>query len=394
MPIAVYVLGLSIFAQGTSELMLAGLLPQVADGLHVSIPTAGLLISAFAIGMLVGAPVLAVLTLRWPRRATLLGFLGIFAAAHVVGALAPSYQVLLASRVVGAFVYAGFWAVGAVTAMSLVPADARGRAMSVVAGGLTVATLLGVPAGTALGQHFGWRSVFWVLAALAVAAMVGVRATLPAGRPDAAKLPRVADELRTMTQPRLWLTYGTTALATGSVLVIQSYVAPLLTETAGLTAGWVPVVLALSGIAGVLGIAAGGRTADKHPIRTLHVGLGATVAVAVAIALLAGSAVLAVVFVVLLGATGFVVNPALNTRVFAVAGGAPTLATATNVSAFNVGITVGPWLGGLAVGTGAGYAVLGWIGAALAALAIGTVLLARHNSGQTVSVPDPATATP
>jgi MFS transporter, DHA1 family, chloramphenicol resistance protein len=391
MPIAVYVLGLSIFAQGTSELMLAGLLPQVADGLGVSIPRAGLLISAFAIGMLVGAPLLAVVTLRWPRRATLLAFLGVFAAAHVVGALAPNYAMLLASRVVGAFVYAGFWAVGAVAAVSLVPADARGRAMSVVAGGLSVATLVGVPLGTALGQHLGWRSVFWVLAALAVAVMVGVRATLPPGRPDPASLPKVADELRTMAQPRLWLAYGTTALATGSVLVIQSYVAPLLTETAGLDAGWVPVVLALNGIAGVLGIAAGGRTADAHPVRTLHAGLAATVVVAVAIAVLSGSALLAVVFVVLLGAAGFVVNPALNTRVFAIAGGAPTLATATNVSAFNVGITVGPWLGGLALGAGADYAVLGWIGAGLAVLAVGTVALAPR---QAVSVPDPVPATP
>lgn len=392
MPIAVYVLGLSIFAQGTSELMLAGLLPEIAGGLGVSIPRAGLLISAFAIGMLVGAPVLAVLTLRWPRRATLLTFLAIFAGTHVLGALTPNYAVLLASRVVGAFVYAGFWAVAAVTAVGLVAAGARGKVMSVVAGGLSVATMVGVPAGTAIGQHFGWRAAFWVLAALAVLAMVGVRATLPGGRPDAASLPRLADEVRTMANPRLWLAYATTALATGSVLVTQSYVVPLLTE-AGLPAGWVPVILALNGVAGVIGIAIGGRHADERPFATLYLGLAGIVLVSAAIAVFAGQA--AVPLVILLGAVGFAVNPALNTRVFTVAGGAPTLATATNVSSFNVGITVGPWLGGIAIGAGAGYPVLGWIGAGLAALGLGVVAVsARPARRQAVSVPAAAVRTP
>src|SRR5687768_6393818 len=164
MPIAIYVLGLAIFAQGTSELMLTGLLPELSQDLGVSISDAGLLISAFAIGMLVGAPVLAVVTLRWPRRTALLTFLAVFALTHVVGALAPNYEVLLATRAVGAFVYAGFWAVAAVTAVGLVEDDRRGRAMSIVAGGLTVATIVGLPAGTAVGQHLGWRAAFWGVA--------------------------------------------------------------------------------------------------------------------------------------------------------------------------------------------------------------------------------------
>jgi DHA1 family chloramphenicol resistance protein-like MFS transporter len=388
MPVAVYVLGLAIFAQGTSELMLAGLLPEIAAGLHVSIPDAGLLISAFAVGMLVGAPVLALVTLRRPRRATLLLFLGIFAASHVVGALSPNYAVLMGSRIVGAFVYAGFWAVATVTVVGLVPSDARGRAMSVVTGGLTVATIVGLPAGTVVGQHLGWRAAFWALAALAVLAMVGVLATVTEDRPDRARPPRVSDELRTMANPRLWLAYGTTALVTASLLVVFSYVAPLLTGPTGLSAGWVPAVLALYGVGALVGIAIGGRTADAHPFRTLYVGIAGTLIVSVAIAVNADVPALVIPLLILLGAFGFGVNPALNTRVFAVAGGAPTLATATNVSAFNVGITAGPWLGGLAIGAGAGYPAVAWIGAGIAALALGAVKLAA------VSVRDRVAATP
>ena len=196
MPIAVYVLGLSIFAQGTSELMLAGLLPELASDLHVSIPRAGLLISAFALGMLVGAPVLAVATLTWSRRTALLVFLGVFALTHVAGALTSSYAVLLATRIAGAFVYAGFWSVAAVTVVNLVPATSRARAMSVVTGGLTIATIVGLPLGTVLGQHLGWQSAFWTVAGLCVLAMSGVLATVPADRLDPASAPRLADELR------------------------------------------------------------------------------------------------------------------------------------------------------------------------------------------------------
>ncbi|MFD0472023.1 MFS transporter [Nonomuraea thailandensis] len=248
MPLAVYVLGLSIFAQGTSELMLAGLLPELARDLGVSVPDAGLLISAFAIGMLVGAPVLAVVTLRWPRRTVLLAFLGLFALSHVAGALTSSYGVLFATRVVGAFVYAGFWAVAAGTAIGLVPAGARARAMSVLAGGLTVATVLGLSAGTVIGQHLGWRAAFWAVAALSALAGIGVFATIPGGRPDSGSLPRVSDELRALGRPALWLAYGTTALTTGALLSSFSYLSPLLSDVTGVDPAWVPAVLGLYGV--------------------------------------------------------------------------------------------------------------------------------------------------
>ncbi|WP_427893320.1 Cmx/CmrA family chloramphenicol efflux MFS transporter [Kribbella sp. GL6] len=374
MPRAVYLLGLAIFAQGTSELMLAGLLPEIATDLRVSIPAAGLLISAFAVGMLVGAPILAVTTLRWSRRVAMLAFLAVFALTHVAGALTSSYGVLLATRVAGAFVYAGFWAVASVTAIELAGPQARAKAMSILAGGLTVATIVGLPAGTLLGQHLGWRSAFWAVAVLSVLAIAGVLATIPPGRPDA--LPRLRDELRSMMNPQLWLAYGTTALSTGAILVIFSYLAPLLTETTKLSDAWVPVILALYGVGSLAGITISGRTADQRPFGTLAISLTGVVLAAVILALTAGTPWIAVLAIVAVGTFGFATNPAVNSRVFSVAGSAPTLAAAFNISAFNVGITVGPWLGGLALDAGAGYPSVGWIGAGLGVLAFGTIPLA------------------
>jgi DHA1 family chloramphenicol resistance protein-like MFS transporter len=376
MPIAVYVLGLSIFAQGTSELMLAGLLPELATDLHVSIPRAGLLISAFAVGMLVGAPVLAVVTLGWSRRTALLVFLAIFAVTHVAGALTTNYAVLLATRVAGAFVYAGFWSVAAVTVVALVPSASRGRAMSIVTGGLTIATIVGLPLGTVLGQHLGWQSAFWTVAAMCVLAMAGVLATVPGERPDRAGAPRLSDELRVLVNARLWLAFGTTALVTTTILVIFSYLAPLLIHSTGLPTGAVPGILALYGVGSFVGITLGGRYADALPFHTLFVSITGMIVLSAALALTAGLPVVAVVVIALLGGFGFAANPALNARVFSLAGDAPTLATATNFSAFNVGITAGPWLGGIAIDAGAGYPALGWIAAGTGLAALATVLFA------------------
>ncbi|MFF0343201.1 Cmx/CmrA family chloramphenicol efflux MFS transporter [Kribbella sp. NPDC004875] len=387
MPIAVYVLGLSIFAQGTSELMLAGLLPELAADLHVTIPQAGLLISAFAVGMLVGAPVLAVATLTWSRRTALLVFLAIFALTHVAGALTTSYGVLLATRIVGAFVYAGFWSVAAVTVVTLVRSDRRARAMSIVTGGLTIATIVGLPLGTVLGQRLGWQSAFWTVAGLCLLAMVGVLATVPGARPGPENTPDLVRELRALVNARLWLAFGTTALVTAAILVVFSYLAPLLIQSTKLPVGAVPGVLALYGLGSFIGITLGGRYADALPFRTLFVSIAGLIALSAVLALTATTPVVAISVIVLLGGCGFAANPALNARVFSLAGDRSTLATATNFSAFNVGITVGPWLGGLAIDAGAGYPALGWIAVVIGALALATVLFAAF---WPVSSPGPA----
>jgi DHA1 family chloramphenicol resistance protein-like MFS transporter len=245
-----------------------------------------------------------------------------------------------------------------------------------------------------IGQHLGWRAAFWAVAALSALAMIGVFARIPGGRPIGEPAPRLGRELRALVSLRLWLAYGTTALVTGALLVTFSYLTPFLTEATGLSAAWVPAVLALYGVGSFVGITIGARTADARPFGTLAVGVVGVIAVSAGLALGAHVPVLTVALAVLLGGFGFAVNPALNTRVFALAGDAPTLAAGTNVSAFNIGITVGPWLGGLAIEAGAGYPSIAWIGsalgvAALAAVAVSAVLARRTGPLEASETPAP-----
>ncbi|GLV73029.1 Cmx/CmrA family chloramphenicol efflux MFS transporter [Streptomyces hygroscopicus] len=367
MPLAVYVLGLSVFALGTSEFMLSGLLQPVARDMGVSIPEAGLLISAFAIGMVVGAPVLAAATLRLPRRTTLMALLAVFGLGQIAGALAPSYGVLFASRVVSALACAGFWAVGAAVAVSLVPVGARAKAMAVMVGGLSIANIAGVPAGAFLGQHAGWRAAFWAVAGLSALGLVGVVMLVPRTEvPTGDDRPRLKAELRIYRDPQVWLALAATALSGGAVFCLFSYLGPLLTDTAGLDEGWVPTVLALFGVGALLGTVIGGRIADAHLFGTMSGGIVASTVVLSALALTAHSPVAAVTLALMLGFTAFFTAPALNARMFNLANAAPTLAGATNTSAFNIGNTVGPWLGGLVIDAGWGYPAVAWTGAALA----------------------------
>ncbi|MGW0537284.1 Cmx/CmrA family chloramphenicol efflux MFS transporter [Streptomyces sp. NPDC003032] len=393
MPLAVYIVGLGIFTQGTSEFMLSGLLPGMAEDLGVSIPDAGLLISAFAIGMVVGAPLLAIATLRWPRRTALVSLQAAFVAAHVVGALAPGYAVLFVSRVVSALAYAGYWGVAVATAVALVPAAAKARAVAVVAGGLTLATIVGVPAGTVLSQYSSWRAAFWAVAAATVVSLVCTLLLVPGGRGEGER-PSVRAELRGMARPRLWLSYAITAFAFGAVIVTFSYLAALLTEVSGVSEGWVPVILALFGVGGMVGIVIGGRTGEARPLATLGIGLGALALFSALLALTAHVTAVVVALVFLLGLAGYVTNPALQSRVFTLAPDAPTLVGATNTAAFNVGNTVAPLLGGLTIDAGYGYPSVAWVGAALATAGAAGVLWAarlQRSGPKRVTVPGPRT---
>ncbi|MFH9070558.1 Cmx/CmrA family chloramphenicol efflux MFS transporter [Streptomyces alboflavus] len=368
MPLAVYVLALGIFTQGTSEFMLSGLLPGMADDLGVSIPDAGLLISAFAIGMVVGAPLLAVATLRWPRRTALVLLQAVFIAGHVVGALAPGYGVLFATRIVSALAYAGFWGVAVATAVALVPSEAKSKAVGLVAGGLTLATIVGVPAGTVLSQSASWRAAFWAVAAATAVSLAATVLAVPGGR-GAREAPSVRAELRGMKRPQLWLSYAITGFAFGAVIVTFSYLASLLTDESGLGEGWVPAVLALFGAGGMLGLLIGSRTAQAHAVGTLGWGLGGLAVISAALALTADTAIAVVlVLIFLLGMAGYVTNPPLQSRVFTLAPDAPTLVGATNTAAFNVGNTLAPMLGGLTIDAGYGYTSVAWVGAGLAVL--------------------------
>ncbi|MET8470268.1 Cmx/CmrA family chloramphenicol efflux MFS transporter [Streptomyces sp. NPDC006422] len=379
MPLAVYMLGLSVFALGTSEFMLSGLLPAVADDMDVTIPQAGLLISAFAIGMVVGAPLLAVATLRLPRRTTLISLITVFGLGQIAGALAPSYAVLFASRVVSALACAGFWAVGAAVAIAMVPVNQRARAMAVMIGGLSIANVLGVPAGAFLGEGLGWRSAFWAVGAASAIALAGIVTLVPRiPLPD--EKPRLRRELSIYADRQVWLSIAVTALAAGGVFCAFSYLSPLLTDVAGLPDGWVPAVLALFGIGALVGTTLGGRIADAHLFGVLLTGITASTVFLAALALLGHFAVAAVALSFLLGFSAFYTAPALNARMFNVAGAAPTLAGATTTAAFNLGNTGGPWLGGTVIDADLGYPATAWAGGAMTvvALALTAVSLRLH----------------
>ncbi|MCX5110329.1 MFS transporter [Streptomyces sp. NBC_00378] len=373
MPLAVYILGLSVFALGTSEFMLSGLLPPIADDMNVSIPRAGLLISAFAIGMVIGAPLLAVATLRLPRRTTLIALISVFGLGQVAGALAPTYEVLFASRVVSAFACAGFWAVGAAVAIAMVPVNSRARAMAVMIGGLSIANVLGVPLGAFLGENFGWRSAFWAVGAASAVALVGVTTLIPR-IPLPEQKPRLKQEMSIYRDRQVWLSIVITALAAGGVFCAFSYLAPLLTDVAGLDSGWVPTVLALFGIGALVGTTIGGRVADAHLFGVLMSGIAASTVFLAALALFASNQVAAVGLSFLLGLSAFYTAPALNARMFNVAGAAPTLAGATTTAAFNLGNTGGPWLGGTVIDADFGFAATAWAGAAMTVLALVAVV--------------------
>ncbi|MFE9725145.1 Cmx/CmrA family chloramphenicol efflux MFS transporter [Streptomyces sp. NPDC005794] len=370
MPFAVHVLGLAVFAQGTSEFMLSGLLSGIAGDLHVSLGAAGLLTSAFAIGMVVGAPLTALAGRTWPRRRALLFFLGVFVAVHVVGALTSSYGVLLATRVVAALANAGFWAVALVTALAMVGPHQRARATAVVVGGVTVACVVGVPAGAALGELWGWRAAFWAVALVSVPAAIAFLVAVPGGRPDDAPQVSARSELRALARPRLLSTLLVMALVQGATFCTFSYLEPLVTRVTGFGAGWVPVVLALFGVGSFAGVTLAGRLADARPDAVIGLGMTALAAGWAALALTAGHPVAALALVLLQGALAFGTGTTLITRVFRLAPDAPTMAGSFATAAFNVGAAAGPWLGGLALGAGFGFRAPVWVSALLMCLAL------------------------
>ncbi|MFI6901541.1 Cmx/CmrA family chloramphenicol efflux MFS transporter [Nonomuraea sp. NPDC050394] len=405
MPVAVFILGLAVFAQGTSEFMLSGLLPDISADLGVSLSQAGLLTSAFAIGMVVGAPILAAATLHWPRRRSLVLFLSVFAAAHVVSALTPDYAVLLAARVVSALANAGFWAVAAAAAVAMVPVRARARALAIVVGGVTVACVAGVPAGALLGQAWGWRSAFWAVAVLSALSAVAILRALPSGTagrtgstgPSAAggaagggeARTGVRTELRALADRRVMVTYLLNALIQGATFCAFTFLAPMVTEVAGLGEGWVPGMLVLFGAGAFLGITLGGRLGDAYPMRVLGFGMTALTAGWAVLALAGGDQVVLVTLVFAQGLLAFGLAPALTSRAYQLAAGAPTLAGAFATAAFNVGAAAGPGLGGLALDAGFGFRAPLWVSAGLMVPALAVlawaVLLDRRSAHAPVS---------
>ncbi|MFK4070003.1 Cmx/CmrA family chloramphenicol efflux MFS transporter [Streptomyces sp. NPDC029674] len=371
MPFAIHLLGLAVFAQGTSEFMLSGLVSDIAADLDVSIPSAGHLTSAFAVGMIIGAPLMAILSRRFSRRGALLAFLVTFLLVHVAGALTTSFAALLATRVVGALANAGFLAVALVTATDMVEPNAKGRATSALLGGVTLACVAGVPAGALLGEVWGWRSAFWAVALISLPAVLAIARAVPAGAADAAG-PSALGELRALRRPRLLVTLLLGALVNGATFCTFTYLAPLVTDVTGVGSAWVPAMLALFGIGSFAGVTASGRIADVRPMPLLVFGSLALLAGWVLLAVTAANPVAAVVLLLVQGALSFGVGSTLIAQALYAATDAPHLSGGFATAAFNVGSALGPWLGGLAISAGLGYRSPLWVSALLVAAALAT----------------------
>ncbi|MEI8409828.1 MULTISPECIES: Cmx/CmrA family chloramphenicol efflux MFS transporter [unclassified Kribbella] len=364
MPFVLYLLGLAVFAQATSEFMLSGLGPDIAHDLGVSIPTTGWLTSAFAVGMIVGAPAIAVLGARWPRRRTLLVTLTVFLLVHVIGAVTTSFAVLLITRVIAALANAGFLAIALATATSLVRPDAKGRATSVLLGGTTLACIVGVPGGALLGQQFGWRSAFWAVAIISFPALIAILRAVPADRITG---PVTVGGVRFRQRLVVLLILG--ALVNGATFCSFTYLAPVLTEVTGLGAGWVPVMLALFGLGSFAGVAIAGRYADSRDTRLVFVAGGTLLLGWCAFALTASAPTAAVVLVFTQGLLSFAVGSTLISYALYAASESPVLAGGLATASLNVGAALGPALGGAAI-TLTNYRAPLWA----SALLVGTAL--------------------
>ena len=373
MPISLLALAAGAFGIGTTEFIIMGLLTQVSQDLAISIPTAGTLISGYAFGVAVGAPVLTLATRRWPRKQLLLALMLIFIAGNVAAVFAPNYAALMAARVLTSLTHGTFFGVGAVVATSLVAKDKQASAIALMFSGLTLATLLGVPAGTWIGQHFGWRMAFAGVAALGVVALGILAAFVPRQLPQSAPV-ALRDELSVLASRPLWLGLGMTVFGFGGVFALYTYVEPLLSQITHMGNTGVAITLLLFGAGSAVGNIAGGKLADRGVVRALWITLGALVAV-----LLAGrwafgaSGAVAMAYVTVLGIVAFATVAPMQMRVMQGVGSqGATLASSLNIAAFNLGNALGAWVGGSLI-AGAGLLSIAWGAAALTA--VGLVLV-------------------
>ncbi|WP_448638949.1 MFS transporter [Geodermatophilus sp. URMC 63] len=371
LPLVVYVLAVGTFLMLTTEFVVAGLLPEIAGDLQVSVAQAGLLITVFAVGMVVGAPTMALLTRRVPRRTTLVLALVVFAVGHLVVAVGSSFALLLAARFVTAVATGAFWAVASIAATRAAGPGSSSRALGLVGGGGMLANALGVPLGAFAGQLSTWRGPFWALAALALAAVPLIARHMQRDDDEQQPVPvTLRSELGAMRSGRLWLVLAACATTAGGVISVYSFVSPLLTERAGLAPSWVPLVLVGFGVGSLVGIIYGGRLGDAWPHTTTIAVPASTTVVLVALCLLSAHPVPTVLLVVLLGLLGFSANPVLQALAVRLAGVAPTLGVAMAVAAFNLGAAIGSGIAGSALDSGLGAIGPAVVGTGIAALTL------------------------
>jgi DHA1 family inner membrane transport protein len=366
--LAIAALALGSFAIGTNEFVSMGLLPEITRGVGVDIPTGGHLISAYAVGVVIGAPVIAALGARLPRRRLALGLMVAFLLGNALTALAPNYGTLLLARLVAGLPHGAYFGVASLIAASLVPAEVRGRAVSSVMLGLAVANVAGVPAATWLGQHLGWRSAYWSVAVIAGLTVLSVLLLVPSS--PASPGAGMRTELGALRRPQVLLTLLTGVVGFGGMFAMYSYIAPTVTDVAGASSGFVPVVLLAFGVGGVAGTALGGRLADRALFPSLA-GAGVAMGAVLALMLLAAhSAAFLALAVLGIAAAGSVMVVCLQLRLMEVAGDAQMLGAALNHSALNVANALGAWLGGLVIAAGEGYTAPSLVGAGLSVLGL------------------------
>ncbi|KDN85228.1 MFS transporter [Kitasatospora cheerisanensis KCTC 2395] len=353
MPLALLALAIGAFGIGTTEFVIMGLLPEVAADFGVSIPTGGLLVTGYAIGVVVGAPLMTVLGTRISRKRMLMLLMGLLAAGNLLSALAPTFGAMLAGRIVASFAHGAFFGIGSVVAAELVAPEKKAGAIATMFTGLTVANIVGVPLGTFVGQSVGWRTTFAVVAVLGVVGLLGIARLVPdLPRPEGARLRR---ELAAFRNVQVVLAMAMTVLGFGGVFAAITYLAPIMTEVAGYSDGAMTWLLVLLGIGMFLGNLLGGRFADRRLMPMLVTALGGLAAVLALFTVTAHNRAAAAVTLLLIGALGFATVPPLQKRVLDQAHGAPTLASAMNVGAFNLGNALAAWLGGAVVSAGLGW---------------------------------------
>lgn len=374
MPLALLALAVGAFAIGTTEFVIMGLLPEVAADLGVPVPSAGNLISAYALGVVVGAPLLTALSTRLPRKSVLLVFMGVFLLGNLATVLAPSFGAVFASRVLAGLPHGAYLGVGSLVAAHIAGPGRRATGVSRMFLGLTVANIVGVPAGTFLGQAMGWRAAFLVVAAIALLAVLGVAAFVP--HQPAAAGTGLRHEMRELGRSQVVLGLVTAVFGFAGVFAVYSYVSPMMTQLAGMSASGVPLVLALFGTGMTLGSLIVGPLADRALRPTIYGSLAALAVVLVVFTATVHHPWTAALTVVVLGAVGFGVSTPLQVLVMNKASRAPTLAAASNHSAFNMANAGGAWLGGIGISAGLGYTSPAAIGAVLAAVGLGIAVVA------------------
>ncbi|WDM14548.1 MFS transporter [Streptomyces lavenduligriseus] len=376
MPLALLALAIGAFGIGTTEFVIMGVLPQVAGDFGVTIPTAGYLVSGYALGVVIGAPLLTVLGTRVSRKKMLMFLMGLFITGNALSAAAPSFGLMLTGRIVASLAHGAFFGIGSVVAAGLVAPQKKASAISLMFMGLTVANIVGVPGGTYIGQAAGWRVTFALVAALGVIGLLGVAKLVPeTGRPESVS---VRGEFAAFRNVQVWLAMAMTVLGYGGVFAAITYITPMMTEVAGYTEGAVTWLLVLFGVGMFLGNLLGGKFADRALMPMLFTALAALTAALLLFTATAHSQILAAITLSLIGALGFATVPPLQKWVLDQASAAPTLASAANIGAFNLGNALAAWLGGVVIAAGLGFTAPNWVGAILSGTALLLAFLAAY----------------